>query len=130
MKIEQTECSEMSAYKIQTPGNYPEEKIQHSEHGESLKSRILNISTIIKCPKGTLHYEIVTWEELTTHFHLTSSRCTYKPNETIIYDIMLKVSLKKSAKYTVWKSRSTRKGDKNIILRAVNPRIDVANVEK
>jgi hypothetical protein len=36
-----TECSETSAYKIQTPGNYPEESIQHSEHGESLKSRIL-----------------------------------------------------------------------------------------
>jgi len=35
-----TECSEMSAYKIQTPGNYPEESIQHSEQGESLKSRI------------------------------------------------------------------------------------------
>jgi hypothetical protein len=34
-----TECSETSAYKIQTPGNYPEEIIQHSEHGESLKSR-------------------------------------------------------------------------------------------
>jgi hypothetical protein len=34
-----TECSETSAYKIQTPGNYPEENIQHSEHGESLKSR-------------------------------------------------------------------------------------------
>jgi len=30
----------MSVYKIQTPGNYPEESIQHSEHGESLKSRI------------------------------------------------------------------------------------------
>jgi len=30
----------MSAYKIQTPGNYPEESRQHSEHGESLKSRI------------------------------------------------------------------------------------------
>jgi hypothetical protein len=28
------------AYKIQTPGNYPEENIQHSEHSESLKSRI------------------------------------------------------------------------------------------
>jgi len=28
-KMEQTECSEMSAYKIQTPGNYPEESIQH-----------------------------------------------------------------------------------------------------
>jgi len=30
MKIEQTECSETSAYKIQTPGNYPEENIQHA----------------------------------------------------------------------------------------------------
>jgi hypothetical protein len=40
--MEQTECSEMSAYKIQTPGNYPEENIQHSEHGESLKSRNTN----------------------------------------------------------------------------------------
>jgi hypothetical protein len=27
--------------KIQTPGNYPEENIQHSQHGESLKSRTL-----------------------------------------------------------------------------------------
>jgi len=35
------ECSETSAYKIQTPGNYPEESAQHSEHGESLKSRVL-----------------------------------------------------------------------------------------
>jgi len=31
--MEQTECSETSAYKIQTPGNYPEENIQHTEHG-------------------------------------------------------------------------------------------------
>jgi len=38
MKMEQTECSETSAYKIQTPGNYTEESIKHSEHGESLKS--------------------------------------------------------------------------------------------
>jgi len=28
MKMEQTECSETSAYKIQTPGNYPEESAQ------------------------------------------------------------------------------------------------------
>ena len=28
MKMEQTECSEMSAYEIQMPGNYPEENIQ------------------------------------------------------------------------------------------------------
>jgi len=33
-----TECSETSAYKIQTPGNYPEESVQYSEHGESFKS--------------------------------------------------------------------------------------------
>jgi hypothetical protein len=26
-----------SAYKIQMPGNHPEENIQHTEHGESLK---------------------------------------------------------------------------------------------
>jgi len=29
MKMEQTECSETLAYKIQTPGNYPEENIQN-----------------------------------------------------------------------------------------------------
>jgi len=27
MKMEDTECSETSAYKIQTPGNYPKESI-------------------------------------------------------------------------------------------------------
>ena len=30
---------------IQTPGNYPEESIQHSEHGKSLKSRKLQTYT-------------------------------------------------------------------------------------
>jgi len=40
MKMQRTECSETSAYKIQAPGNYPEEGIQHSEHGGSLKSWI------------------------------------------------------------------------------------------
>jgi hypothetical protein len=29
--MEQPECSETSAYKIQTPGNYPEETIQQRE---------------------------------------------------------------------------------------------------
>ena len=41
MKMEQIECSETSAYIIQTPGNYPKENIIYSEHGESLKSNIL-----------------------------------------------------------------------------------------
>ena len=31
MKMEQKDCSETSAYKIQTPGNYPEESIQQNE---------------------------------------------------------------------------------------------------
>jgi len=37
LKMEQTDYSGTSAYKIQTPGNYPEESTQHSGHGESLK---------------------------------------------------------------------------------------------
>jgi len=43
MKMEQTECSETSAYKLQAPGNYPKESTQHTEHGESLKLGILYI---------------------------------------------------------------------------------------
>jgi hypothetical protein len=39
------QCSETSAFKTQTPGNYPKETIQHSKHGESLKSRIIQISS-------------------------------------------------------------------------------------
>jgi len=41
MKMENTEWPETSAYKIQMSGNYPEESAQHSEQGESLKSRKL-----------------------------------------------------------------------------------------
>jgi hypothetical protein len=41
MKMEQTECSETLAFKLQTPGNNPEESIRHSKHGERLKSRKL-----------------------------------------------------------------------------------------
>jgi len=44
MKMEGTECSETSAYKIQTPGNYTEESIQHSKHCRSLKSRTKKLS--------------------------------------------------------------------------------------
>ena len=32
-------CFETSAYKIQTPESHPNERIQHPEHGERLKSR-------------------------------------------------------------------------------------------
>jgi len=45
MKMEETECYETLVYKIQTPGNYTEVGIQHSEHGESLKSRVKSVMT-------------------------------------------------------------------------------------
>jgi len=41
-----TECSETLTYKIQTPGNYPEQIIQRSEQGESLKSRVVYIGLV------------------------------------------------------------------------------------
>ena len=57
--MEQVECSETLAYEIQTPGNYPEESIQHSEHGESLK---LGTETVVIqrccCGNGEVHGHI------------------------------------------------------------------------
>jgi len=46
--MEQTVCSETVAHKIQSPGKYPEESIQHSERGESLKSRRIS-KLLIMC---------------------------------------------------------------------------------
>jgi len=45
MKMEQTERSETSAYKIQIAGNHPKQRIQHSEHSKSLRSRNLTFLT-------------------------------------------------------------------------------------
>jgi hypothetical protein len=42
--MEQTERSEMLAFKIQTPVNHPEERVHHSEHGKSLKSGFILIN--------------------------------------------------------------------------------------
>jgi hypothetical protein len=44
MNMEQAECSETSEYKILAPGNYPKENIQHTEHGKSLKLRIISMN--------------------------------------------------------------------------------------
>ena len=46
MKMEQTECSETSAYKIQTPGNYPEESIH--QHFSSLAETIVCVLMFIQ----------------------------------------------------------------------------------
>jgi len=45
MKMEQPECSETSAYKIQTPGNYPEENIQNSIPAYNLWSYFIFFDT-------------------------------------------------------------------------------------
>jgi len=37
----------MLAYKIQMLGNHPKERLQHSEHGESLKSRMYSMSFVV-----------------------------------------------------------------------------------
>jgi len=44
MKMEQTACSETSAYKIQTPGNYPEENIQQSVGFFIIKRNVLTVN--------------------------------------------------------------------------------------
>jgi len=45
MKMEHIKGSETSGFTTQTPGNYPKENILHKEHGESLRSRSLNVYT-------------------------------------------------------------------------------------
>ena len=59
MKMEQTECSETSAYKLQTPGNYPKESIQHREHGEQSvpKRRHINSRRPVITQKKTYNIE-------------------------------------------------------------------------
>ena len=55
MKMEPIEGSETSAFRPQTPGNYPKENILHKEHGESLKSRMMKddgLSPLCKVANG------------------------------------------------------------------------------
>jgi hypothetical protein len=48
VKMEQPECSETLGYKIQTPGNYPEESIQHSPYLYLLKPTHGQVESHIK----------------------------------------------------------------------------------
>jgi hypothetical protein len=54
--MEQTVCSETSAFKTQTPGNYPKEIIQHSKQGEILKSRIKKSSHAIFITENVAYF--------------------------------------------------------------------------
>ena len=71
-----TECSETSAYKIQTSGNYPEESIRHSEHGESLKSRMLKWR----------HFS-----SLARQIQLSDRSCSQYKRSAIIWDITQRI---------------------------------------
>jgi len=52
MKVEQTECSETSAHKIQTPGNYPEENTQQTIY--PLNKRLCGLHSRF----GQYHYAV------------------------------------------------------------------------
>jgi hypothetical protein len=43
LKMEPTQCSETSAYNTQTPGKYPEDNLSLQQHGETLKTRMLQL---------------------------------------------------------------------------------------
>jgi len=56
------EYSQTFAHKIQTPGNYPEESIQHSEHGKSLKcswGSLSNYMDKFNYIFNTVHWKII-----------------------------------------------------------------------
>jgi hypothetical protein len=73
MKMEQTECSETSAYKIQTPGNYPEENIQHYSR------LIAKSNNKIRTTRNTLNKE-------TGKVHLVEQVPTLQVNDETLKD--------------------------------------------
>jgi hypothetical protein len=78
----------MSAYKIQMPGNYPEESIQHLENSESLKSRILQSMFKIKKMVKTANEAIAEilkdkYVNLTAIHHLIYAAATVMTEEVI-----------------------------------------------
>ena len=58
--MEQAECSETLAYKIQTPGNYAKESIQQVVPCKKLKELMHNVEIICACPSLIESYKIFT----------------------------------------------------------------------
>jgi hypothetical protein len=87
MKMENTVCSETLAYKIQTPGNYPEESIKHSEHAESLKTRICTACSRTSCkivPLTNLNkYLHNDKSEINLNININYSSVKFQKNATI-----------------------------------------------
>jgi hypothetical protein len=72
MKMEQTKCSETSAYKIQAPGNYPEESINVTEGsvdyvpGDIREVQVGNLSQ----PFGALQDTSTTTHDIHPHLRI------------------------------------------------------------
>jgi len=64
MKIERS--SEMSVYKI--PGNYTEESIKHSQHGEGLKSRKICVASMCNFKHAVIASSLVFSNNLNNTF--------------------------------------------------------------
>jgi len=110
LKMEQTECSETSAYKIQTPGNYPEESIQHSEHGSVLYQEFIKFFCLyMDCTnnagvsKMKFVYKRVqntgTIKCSTCSFHLDISRFLSSSGNTVPLQRWLIITFDKMLKY-------------------------------
>jgi hypothetical protein len=95
------QCTETSAFKTQTPGNYPKEIIQHSKHGESLKSRtpLLCRNASINCSLYLVILFVRPYISSPTHIRLYALRpCSsifIRPflsiHRTVIFSIYLSI---------------------------------------
>jgi hypothetical protein len=81
-----TVCSETSAYKLRTPGNYPEESIQHSEHGESLKSRTLKVLSTKVWIKAWIISEVINVELHLKNMIRKDGRCWVRHEHSTLCD--------------------------------------------
>jgi hypothetical protein len=89
IKMEQTDCFRMLAYKILMPGNYREESIQHSKHSKSLKSRIIHQQLLHQFPSFSVRLTgCISANSIPSCLLWISHRFSY--NKKYIYSTFLK----------------------------------------
>ena len=84
VKMEQTECSEMLAYKIQTPGNYPRRK-----HATSVKSCFPGESNKVMICLGDLHMNVTVKRNTPSCFVLNNHRV--RPIQNFLFTSLLRI---------------------------------------
>ena len=84
VKMEQTGCSETSAHKIWMLGNHPKERIQHSQHDQSLQSRKIFNPSMVRgglisnyCPRRRRCELVVPLNAITT-VRCTEAGCIWR----------------------------------------------------